>query len=545
MTLPSEELSVATASASASDSRNAALSASPRLATTRTVDLAGLHSLPVWQQNQVFAESEAEVAHAIVHDLADNNPEMAARYGIRGWQKLAGLSSAAFGVIAALLAPSVLLLALLGITSGIVLITFILSVAGLLRSRAGSARRQLVPELADEQLPTYTVLVPAYREEEVIGAMVKCLAKLDYPPQRLEVLLLVERGDIGTQRAIAAAGPPAYMRVLQVPSGPPRTKPRSCNAGLLVANGELLTIFDAEDRPEPDQLRRAAAVFAANSTDLACVQAELRTGNERTNLLTHCFGVEYALRSRLILPGLVALGVPFPPCGTSNHFRTQVVRDVGGWDAWNVSEDADLGMRLHTLGYRMTTVDSVTFTDATDRLRDWIWQRTRWHKGYLLTALIHTRAPLDTVQRFGVRGLVGLMTVVLGTPLQFLVQPVISALGISGSLGFRGLIHAVYADTNVISAIQFATLLIWLIAAYLACVKPRRIHLLVVAALPVYWLAHWFAAWRALYQLVTAPFVWEKTAHHANGATESATVTASPGHCESTSRLTGICGHGN
>lgn len=472
--------------------------------------LADLHLRPAQLQDDVFAESADHVAHTILHDFAETNPQMSARHGILLWQKRFAQTVAAACVIMAVVAPSALLVTLLATTSLIVAVSFVVALAGLRRC-ADRARRP-APELADEQLPSYTVLVPAYREEEVIGDLVGCLAKLNYPTERLEVLFLVERTDIETQAAIAAAQPPSYMRVLQVPPGPPRTKPRSCNAGLLAAKGELLVIFDAEDRPEPDQLRRTAAVFAADSAELACVQAVLQTSNVQTNLLAHCFGVEYARRFRMTVPGLAALGAPFPLGGTSNHFRTEVLRRVGGWDAWNVSEDADLGMRLHALGYRSDVVDSVTYGDAPDRLRDWISQRTRWHKGFLLTALVHTRSPRDAMRRFGPRGLLTLLVFVLGMPVQFLAQTIIFGLSTADALGYGGLVQ-VEVDPTLIGLVQAVSTLTWLLATYLAYGERRWSHVRAIVALPLYWIAHWVAAWRALYQLVTAPFLWEKTAH--------------------------------
>ena len=492
---------------------------------TGKLDLASLHARPRWEQDRVFTECDSEVAEVILHDLADRMPNMAARSGIRPWQKFAGVSVATGIVVAALMAPLLVLLVLLGITTVIALSTVVVSVVGLLRSRRQAKATHSAPELADEQLPIYTVLVPAYREEEVIGEMVNCLTKLDYPVDRLDVIFLVESTDLATQHAIAAASPPAYMRILQVPPGPPRTKPRSCNAGLLVAQGELLVIFDAEDRPEPHQLRRAAEVFAAQSSEVACVQAELRTSNKQAHLIANCFGVEYALRFRSMVPGLAALGVPFPLGGTSNHFRTQVLREVGGWDAWNVSEDADLGMRLHSLGYRAQVVDSVTSGDAPDRLWDWISQRTRWHKGFLLTALVHTRNPVKTIRQFGPRGLFGLMVIVLGNPVQFLAQPIIFALGLAGLLGYHGMVDTFQLDAGVLAAIQLAPMLMWMFVAFLSSEKPRIGDLRAVSALPLYWMAHWVAAWRGLYQLVSAPFLWEKTTHRGHSAAKPI-----PGH---------------
>ncbi|MBX9638325.1 MAG: glycosyltransferase [Mycobacteriaceae bacterium] len=200
----------------------------------------------------------------------------------------------------AVLAPSALLLGLPALTSVVVLVSFMVAIAGLRKWR--DRARRPVPQLTDGELPSYTVLVPAYCEEEVVGDLVRCLAAMDYPQDRLEVLFLVERTDIETQAAITAAEPPSHMRIMHVPPGPPRTKPRSCDAGLLVAKGELLVIYDAEDRPERDRLRRTAAVFAAAPDELACVQAVLQTSNVKTNLLAHCFGVEYARRFRMRCP---------------------------------------------------------------------------------------------------------------------------------------------------------------------------------------------------------------------------------------------------
>ncbi|MBY0442571.1 MAG: glycosyltransferase [Mycobacteriaceae bacterium] len=496
--------------------RSASKVSSRAITATGKVDLANLHAQSRREQDRVFAEFDGEVADVILHELADRMPNMAARNGIRSWQKIAGVSAAAVLAVAALLAPLLVLLVLLGVTSVIALSTVVVSIVGLRQAKVP----RVAPELADEQLPIYTVLVPAYREEEVIGEMVTCLTKLDYPVDRLDVIFLVESTDLATQQAIAAASPPAYMRVLQVPPGPPRTKPRSCNAGLLVAKGELLVIFDAEDRPEPQQLRRAAEVFAAQPANVACVQAELRTSNKQAHPIANCFGVEYALRFRSTVPGLAALGVPFPLGGTSNHFRTQVLREVGGWDAWNVSEDADLGMRLHSLGYRAQVVNSVTSGDAPDRLWDWVSQRTRWHKGFLLTALVHTRSPLKTIRQFGPRGLFGLMVIVFGNPLQFLAQPIILALGLAGLLGYHGMADTFQLDAGVLAVVQLAPMLMWMFVAYLSCDKPGLGDLRAVSALPLYWMAHWVAAWRGLYQLVAAPFLWEKTTHRAHPAAQ-------------------------
>lgn len=474
-----------------------------------TADFADLHLQPADIQDRVFIESEAKVAHDIADGFADRDPDLAARHGFRDWQKVGGAGVAAAVVITAVLWPSVMLLVLAGLTSLIALMSLVAALAGLWYHICVRRRRD-VPKLADEQLPSYTVLVPAYEEQEVIGDLIRCLADLDYPTERLEVLLLVERRDTATQRAILAADPPPHMRIVHLPPGKPQTKPRSCNAGLMMASGELLVIFDAEDRPERGQLRHAAEMFAARGDDLACLQATLLQANGPTNVFTRSNALEYSLRYRLTVPGLAALGAAFPLGGTSNHFRTRILRELGGWDAWNVSEDADLGMRCSALGYRTDVIDTITYGEAPETFRSWLGQHTRWHKGYLLTALVHTREPLKTLRRFGPRGLLALLVTVLGTPLQLLLQPAVLALSAAELLGYHGFGGAVAVHPIVIAVLQLATIYVLLLVAVLACPGPRTCRL---AAIPLYPVLHWIAGWRALDQLVRAPFLWEKTSH--------------------------------
>jgi glycosyltransferase XagB len=474
----------------------------------------GLANLPDYSavvQDHVFAECEREIADHIANSFASSNPALAARHGFAIWQKATAIAATVVVVALGVLAPSMLVVVLAGATSVLTGISVVLVLAGLCHHSPWARRRNAVPPLTEQQLPNYTVLIPAYHEEAVIGDLIRSLAKIEYPTDRLEVLILVERRDVATQQAISAADPPSHMRVVQLPPGMPQTKPRACNAGLLLARGELLVIFDAEDRPEPNQLRRAAELFAARGHDLACVQATLLQANGQTNLFTRCNDLEYVLRYRLTVPGLATLRAAFPLGGTSNHFRTRVLRELGGWDAWNVSEDADLGMRCHALGYRTDVVDAITYGEAPEHFRDWLGQHTRWHKGYLLTALVHTRRPLINACRFGPLSLVALLVIVLGTPLQYLIQPAVLAVAVSGALGHNGFADALIVDAASVSALQIGTFIASLAVAFLACPRPRSRYL---AAIMVYPFLHWVAAYRALHQLITAPFVWEKTSHH-------------------------------
>jgi cellulose synthase/poly-beta-1,6-N-acetylglucosamine synthase-like glycosyltransferase len=337
---------------------------------------------------------------------------------------------------------------------------------------------------------------------------------MDYPKDKLEVLVLIERRDQATAQAVRDVGPPGFVRIVGLPPGPPQTKPRSCNLGLMLARGDLLVIFDAEDRPETDQLRKAASLFAAGGARLACVQARLNFYNWNCNLLTRMFSLEYAFWFDLMLAGLDRLRLPIPLGGTSNHIRTAVLRDVGGWDAWNVTEDADLGLRLASKGYRVGMLDSTTWEECPARPWAWIMQRTRWLKGYLLTLLVHTRRPADTVRCFGLSGTVSLVGLIAGTPVVFLLWPFAFVLGFAGG-------SPVHIGSLTVEPALAASAAMWgasliMIISVLAAALHRRLTWLAAVLIPVYWLLHAFAAWRGLVQLIRAPYVWEKTAHRAS-----------------------------
>ncbi|WP_157882196.1 glycosyltransferase [Streptomyces rubellomurinus] len=474
-------------------------------------------------QERILAERSAEVADEMANGFTRRHPEFAAKSGFARWQ-LAAVAVAVAGVVAGVVvAPLVVLALLTAVATAYSLLHAVVALAGLRRGRrtgtepeaeAGAAPDD--PPVPDAQLPFYTVLVPAYREAEVIGGLVRHLAGLDYPPDRLEVLVLVERHDPDTLRAVLAADPPDFLRVVRLPPGPPQTKPRSVNLGLMLARGDLLVIFDAEDRPDPAQLRRVAARFAAGDEQLACVQARLLFHNAAVNRLTTQFAMEYALRFGLSLPGMVRLRLPIPLGGTSNHFRTATLRALGGWDAWNVTEDADLGMRCAALGYRTETVESVTWEEAVDALGPFIRQRTRWFKGFLLTAVVHTRHPLRTLRRFRASGTLVLLGVVAGAPLTALLQPVTTALtvlAVGGRLwspiGAGLVVPVLVAQAGSIAAqvaITFAA------AGRAGLAAPWR-----AVFAPLYSVLWWVAAWRAVFQLAFSPFSWEKTPHGAAG----------------------------
>ncbi len=251
-------------------------------------------------------------------------------------------------------------------------------------------------EIPESDLPVYTVLVPLYREKEIADKVVLAALSLDYPREKLDVKLLLEEDDDETREAVRRIDLPGCVEEVIVPKGLPRTKPRACNHGLARARGEFLVIYDAEDRPDPDQLRKAVGLFrrlegTRRGKKVACLQAKLNYYNPRQNWLTKFFTLEYTQWFDFFLPGLHVLRVPIPLGGTSNHFRVDVLKKLGGWDPFNVTEDCDLGIRLYRKGYRTRVFDSTTWEEANSRLGNWIRQRSRWVKGYIQTHLVHTR----------------------------------------------------------------------------------------------------------------------------------------------------------
>jgi len=255
-----------------------------------------------------------------------------------------------------------------------------------------------IAALDDESLPVYTLLLPAYKEAAVVEKLLRAVTSFDYPAEKLDVILLLEEDDKETLARLEGVELPGCVRVLVVPGGKPKTKPRACMHGLKAARGEYLVIYDAEDRPEPDQLKKAVAAFRKVPDRVTCLQAKLNYYNPRQNWLTKWFTLEYTTWFDLFLPGLNRLGVPIPLGGTSNHFKVRELREVGGWDPFNVAEDCDLGMRLHKSGYRTRILDSTTWEEANSRLGNWIRQRSRWVKGYVQTHLVHTRETLSGVR---------------------------------------------------------------------------------------------------------------------------------------------------
>jgi cellulose synthase/poly-beta-1,6-N-acetylglucosamine synthase-like glycosyltransferase len=369
--------------------------------------------------------------------------------------------------------------------------------------------------IPDSKLPIYTVLVPAYQEPEVIERLLASLAELEYPRHKLDIKLLLEQDDAETFRAAVAAAPGPHVEIIRVPPSEPRTKPKACVIGLARARGQYVTIYDAEDRPEPLQLRRAIAAFRRRK-DLACLQAKLSYHNADQNLITRWFTVEYAMWFGQFLPGLVRQGVPVPLGGTSNHFRRRILEKVGGWDPWNVTEDADLGVRIHRAGHRTGILDSITFEEANSDFVNWVKQRSRWYKGYLQTWLVHMRDPRQLWRDLGARGFIGFSLFVGGTPLIALINPVFWALTAVWFLAAPDIVEALFPAWLYYPSVLCLVIgnFLFLYTSMISARAAGRPGLVFTAALvPIYWVMMSIAAIKAAVQLVHAPSFWEKTAH--------------------------------
>ena len=388
---------------------------------------------------------------------------------------------------------------------------------GALFVRAPTAPPPAAAALSDRDLPTYTVLVALYREARVVPRLVSALARLDYPAAKLDLKFVVEADDAGTIAALAQIPLPARFEVIAVPDGQPRTKPRALNVALPLARGELLVVYDAEDVPDPGQLRLAAEIFARAPASTACLQGRLVIDNPEDSWIARCFALEYAGLFDVLNPALAHWHLPMPLGGTSMHVRTAVLRDLHGWDARNVTEDADLGMRLACAGYHVGDLPSATIEEAPIAPRAWLHQRIRWMKGFLQTTVTYGRDPAETYRRLGPLDTLCAATLLPGAVASALVYPVflvwasadflLSEIPVAPDL-WRNLPLAI-AITLFLSGLAALVL-----PAALGCIRRGWWDLLwFVPVMPFYFALVSVAAWLAVIEFVRAPSRWNKTEH--------------------------------
>jgi len=367
--------------------------------------------------------------------------------------------------------------------------------------------------LSDAHLPIYSVLIPLRDEAHMVPQIVAAMKAFDYPKEKLDILFVVESESTATIEAVNRGMEPGYMDMIVVPRGGPATKPKAINFALPIARGDHVVVFDAEDRPDPGQLRKAASLFAQFPA-YDCLQAELVIENAETNFLTRMFAAEYAGHFGLLLPALARLEMPLPLGGTSNHFRLSTLRRIGAWDSFNVTEDADLGIRLARLDRQVKSFASYTYETAPTTLGVWVRQRTRWQKGWMQTLIVHGSRPVRLWRTLGATKFAAFWIFV-------------------GSMVFSTAIHGPFF--MLVAAIliwELATLvgpstgtllnIVLLFLGYMGAAAAGTIGLArlnrsamspILIGLPIHWLLCWLAVFLAAIELIHRPFYWAKTAH--------------------------------
>ena len=457
----------------------------------------------------VARHSGRDIERRAVDELRINHPELSA--GVNRPRPKVALAYLALVVLAACAVPGAVLITAELMLGAVFLAWTGLRLLGLLSERF---LRHQPRTFSDERLPTYSIVIALYREAAAVPDLVAALRALNYPLEKLDVKFVLEPDDDATREAfrLQQLGPP--FEIIIAPEAGPRTKPKALNAALPLVRGKFVAVYDAEDRPEPDQLRLALEAFAANDEWLACVQARLTIDNTADSWLTRLFTAEYAGLFDVFLPGLAAWRLPLPLGGSSNHFRTSVLREVGAWDPYNVTEDADLGMRLARFGYRTAVIASTTYEEAPSRFGPWLKQRTRWFKGWMQCWLVHMRQPLRLARELKLSGFAAFQLLVGGTVLAALVHVLFAA-------RLTWMLVAMPLDdvmTRALLGVDAFTLAAgYLISVALGLIGLARRRLLscawVLLLIPIYWLLLSLAAWRALFQLLRDPYRWEKTEH--------------------------------
>ncbi|TCO72860.1 glycosyltransferase family 2 protein [Rhodovulum euryhalinum] len=440
------------------------------------------------------------------------------RFWLRSGPRAALVAALAALVLLAALAPiSVLTVLTLWTVGWMIAGSLVKAAAAVTQALALHRARRAPPHpvATIARLPRISILVPLFRESEIGPRLIARLSRLDYPRALLDICLVTEAGDAETRAMLDATRLPSWMRRVAVPDGALKTKPRALNYALDFCHGSIVGIYDAEDAPAPDQLRRVVEHFHRCAPDVAVLQGVLDFYNARANWLARCFAIEYAAWFRVVLPGLARLGVPVPLGGTTLFFRRRVLEDLGGWDAHNVTEDADLGLRLARHGYRTEFLDSVTEEEANCRAWPWVRQRSRWLKGYAMTWATHMRRPDRLLRQFGPWGFFGMQVLFLGTLTQFTFMPLIwSFWALPLGLG--------HPLAQVIPADGFTALFVLFIGSELVTLgvgamglsrAGKRGLIPWLPTLHLYFPLAALASYKAVWEIAARPFYWDKTRH--------------------------------
>lgn len=380
-------------------------------------------------------------------------------------------------------------------------------------------------KISDEEInkvtdwPSYTILCPLYKESHVLPQFVSAISKLDYPKDKLQVLIILEEDDMKTIESASKYKMPDYFKTLIVPHSLPKTKPKALNYAIKFATGQYVVVYDAEDVPESTQLKKAVVAFGKVSDKVVCFQAKLNFYNPHQNLLTRVFTAEYSLWFDLVLTGLQSINAPIPLGGTSNHFKTKDLVALKGWDSFNVTEDCDLGMRLVKHGFKTAIFDSITLEEANSGMMNWFRQRTRWVKGYIQTYFLHMRRPKDFISNLTDFNLLTFQLVVGGKVLSMIVNPIMWVITIC-YFAFRaniGLFIESFFPTPILYMGVLSLVIGNFLYMYYYMIGTARHghHELVkyTFLVPFYWLGMSMAAYYSLFKFIVDPHYWAKTKH--------------------------------
>ena len=500
----------------------ARLSATPELALRTRV------ATPSAVRQALLGRARSRLAAIAVSGLYEKLPHCSAVIVANAWQGFLIGFGGFFAVSAAVVAPLETLIALQGFLSLFFLGCVLLRVMAM--TVAEPPEPPPIGPFAARDLPVYSVLVALYREAGIVPELLVALGRLQWPRAKLEIKLVCESDDDDTLAAIRTHPLRPNVEVIEVPPVGPRTKPKALAYALPTVSGEFVVLYDAEDKPHPLQLLEAWQRFRTGGPDLACLQAPLEISNGNAGPIARLFALEYAGLFLGLLPFLARRRLVLPLGGTSNHFRRSLLEEVGGWDPHNVTEDADLAIRLSRHGYRTETISRPTREAAPTDFATWLPQRTRWFKGWLLTWLVHMRDPVRLLRELGAGSFVVTQILFVGMVLSAFAHPLmiatvlVLAARIAAGYPLSAGQHGLLAVDVVNIACGYASFI--LLGWQTLTRTERRGFWKAVVFTPVYWLMLSLAALKSVIQLWRAPYFWAKTHHPPRGGAAAGTAAA-------------------
>ncbi len=381
-----------------------------------------------------------------------------------------------------------------------------------------------VPEPAIDknrkEFPLVTILVPLKQENEVIHQTFSAISNLNYPSSSIQGIIIVESTDTLTKKSIETSIIPDGFEVMEIPTLPPFTKGRAIQRALLVAKGKYITIYDAESRPEPNQVIKAVEILEKEKGK-TCLQSIIRIENAKENEITSFFASEFWDWYDKRMVNLHKRGIPFGLGGNSFFLATETLKEVGGWDPFNVTEDAELTVRLIKNNVDIKLMNSITHEACPSTMKNWIKQRTRWSKGLLTTSIIHLISG-----KFGFKGFTFKqwyhfwLRMYVGNLIPFFFA-FIFILFLFQSFSYEN-----FVLVNIVLAINLVPSLIvsmWADKKNFNTMGIKiRIHNLFAVTL-IYWGMYLWAGFRANYEFLFSPLKWHKT-DHSNASPREKTI---------------------